>query len=666
MRALVLALLMPFAALAASGPAVEGPTATMRLISAENGVASGAGTLSAGVEVDLKPGWKTYWRSPGEVGLPPEIDWSASENVESVELLFPVPERFEAFGIQNFGYSERVLFPVRVTLRDPGRPALLRADANLLVCADICVPEMASLTLELPPGGGVDPAAADALAAAVARVPGSGADAGLQVAGASLDSGGLTVAVTAAMPFRAPDLFPEAATTAFGEPELRLSDGGRRLWARFPVTSRGADLSQPAALTVVDGDRLATLPLTLGAAPPRPAGMGGALLAAMGAAFVGGLILNVMPCVLPVLALKLAGAVQGAGQSAARVRAGFLASAAGVMTFVLALALAVILARAAGAAIGWGVQFQNPVFLAAVVVLIALFASSLAGTWEAALPQRWTTAMAQGRAGLAGDFAAGAFAALLATPCSAPFLGTAVAYAFAAGSAATLGVFVMLGLGLALPFLAVAARPALVTRLPKPGPWMLTLKRAMAFLLALAAIWLLWVLGRSAGWPAASVVGLLALAAAMAPLLRGRALPAVGLAAGLALLAPLILPAPEARAAESGGWVRFDRSAIEEHVGEGRVVLVDVTADWCLTCKANKALVLDRDPVAARLGGVDAVPMQADWTRPDPAISDYLERHGRVGIPLNVVYGPGAPDGIALPELLTTGAVMDAMDRASR
>ena len=666
MRALILALLLPFAALAASGPPVEGPTATLRLLSAENGIAPGAGSVSAGLEAVLKPGWKTYWRSPGEVGLPPEVDWSASENVAEAEFLFPAPERFEAFGIQNYGYGGRVVFPVRVTLAEPGKPARLRADANLLVCADVCVPETATLVLDLPAGGGVDAASAEVLAQAVSRVPGDAAAVGVAVSEAALDGSALTVAVRSETPLRRPELFPEAGQTAFGQPEYVLSDGGRALWARFPVTSNGLDAGARSALTLVDGDRLFTEPLVLGTAPARPDGPSGAFLAAMGAALLGGLILNVMPCVLPVLAIKLAGAVSGAGRSAGEVRRGFLASAAGVMSFVLMLAAAVIAARAAGAAIGWGVQFQNPVFLAAVVVLIALFASSLAGTWEAALPQRWTTSMAQGRAGLAGDFAAGAFAALLATPCTAPFLGTAVAYAFGAGPTATLAVFAMLGLGLAMPYLLVAARPALVTRLPRPGRWMLTVKRAMAVLLVLAAIWLLWVLARSAGEAAALAVGTLALLAALAPLLRRRALPAVAAATVLALVAPLVLPAPAARAGEQSDWAAFDLAAIDARVAEGKVVLVDVTADWCLTCKANKALVLDRDPVAASLDGPEVVPMRADWTRPDPAISDYLAHHGRVGIPLNVVYGPGAPEGIALPELLTPGAVMDAMDRATR
>ena len=667
MRAFLIALLLPFAAAAASGPEVDGPTAVMRLLSAEDGVAPGASSVSAGIDVALKPGWKTYWRSPGEVGLPPEIDWSGSDNVADVEMLFPVPERFEAFGIQNFGYHDHVLFPVRVTLAEPGRPARLRAEAQLLVCADVCVPETATLVLDLPAGGGVDPDAAAALADAIAEVPGDGAAAGVTVTGAALDDAALTVALSSDRPLRAPGLFPEAGTTAFGAPEVRLAEGGRRLWARFPVTSRGADRTAPVALTLADGAVLAALDLAPGDTPPEPVRAGGgALLAAMLAALLGGLILNVMPCVLPVLALKLAGALGGAGQSARRVRAGFLASAAGMMAFLMILALAVIAARAAGAAVGWGIQFQSPVFLAAVVVLIALFASSLAGTWEAALPQRWTTAMAQGRAGLAGDFAAGAFAALLATPCSAPFLGTAVAFAFGAGALSTLAVFAMLGLGLALPYLAVAARPGLIARLPRPGRWMLTVKRAMAGLLALTALWLLWVLSRSAGAPVAFMVGVLAVAAALAPVLRRRALPVVGVAAALALAAPLAIPAPAARAAETAGWMPFDPARIDARVAEGEVVLVDVTADWCLTCKANKTLVLDRDPVAGLMAEGAVVPMRADWTRPDPAITDYLARHGRVGIPLNVVYGPGAPDGIALPELLTSSVVLEAVERASR
>ena len=664
-RLLALLLLVPLAAAAASGPPAEGPTATMRLLTAEDGVAPGAGALSAGIEVAMEDGWKTYWRSPGEVGLPPEIDWSGSENVAAAELLYPAPSRFTAFEIENFGYGGTVLFPVRLTLEEPGAPVRLRAEARLLVCADVCVPETATLALDLPAGGGVDAEAAGLIAAAAARVPAEAEAAGLTLRAAHLSDEALTVEVAADPPLTAPDVFPEAGRAGFGAPEIRLADGGRTLWARLPVTVPPSPVEvTPVDLTIVDGARAATFPAPLADAPPAPPSAALPLLALLGAAFLGGLVLNVMPCVLPVLTIKLAGAVAGAGQSAARVRRGFLASAAGVMTFALLLAGTAIGARAAGVSFGWGVQFQSPVFLAALVLVLALFAASLAGAWEAAIPSSWQTAMARGRVGYAGDFATGAFAAVLATPCSAPFLGTAVAAAFAAQAPVTLALFAALGLGLAAPYLLVAARPSLVTRLPRPGRWMLAVRAAMAVLLAATALWLLWVMARGAGLPAALLTGALATAAALAPLLRRFALPAVAALALGALAAPLLTPVPAARASAAAGWEPFARDEIAAHVAAGRTVFVDVTADWCLTCKANKVAVLDREPVAGLLAAEDTVPMRADWTRPDPEIADYLAAHGRAGIPLNVVYGPGAPGGIALPELLATRQVVDAIAAA--
>ena len=666
LRALALLLALPAAALAASGPAVEGTTSSVRLMTAEDGVAPGAATLSAGIEVDLADGWKTYWRSAGEIGLPPEVDWTGSENVASAELLYPAPQRFTAFEIENFGYEDRVIFPVRITLQEPGAPARLRAELRLLVCAEVCVPETARLALDLPAGGGVDGDAARAIAAAAARVPGTAEAAGLTLRAAHLSDEALTLRLDADPPLAAPDLFPEAGRAGFGAPDIRLSDGGRTLWARLPVTVPPSPVeATPLDLTVVDGARAATFPAPLADAPPAPPSGRLTFLGALAAAFLGGLILNVMPCVLPVLTIKLAGAVSGAGQSAGRVRSGFLASAAGVMGFAMVLAALVIGARAAGLSLGWGVQFQSPIFLAALVLILALFAASLAGAWEAALPSAWQTALAQGRGGLAGDFAAGAFAAVLATPCSAPFLGTAVAAAFAAAAPVTLSIFAALGLGLAAPYLLVAARPSLVTRLPRPGRWMQAVKLAMAALLALTALWLLWVMARGAGLPAALLTGALAGAAAAAPLLRRHALPAAAALALATLAAPALAPVPPARAAAAdAGWESFERAAIGRHVAAGRVVFVDVTADWCLTCKANKGLVLDREPVAGLLAQDAVVPMRADWTTADPSIGAYLAENGRAGIPLNVVYGPGAPEGIALPELLTSRQVVGALAAA--
>jgi suppressor for copper-sensitivity B len=351
----------------------------------------------------------------------------------------------------------------------------------------------------------------------------------------------------------------------------------------------------------------------------------------LGLALLGGLILNLMPCVLPVLALKLLAVLGHGGRHPREVRAGFLASAAGIVSSFLVMAGVLITLKAGGAAIGWGIQFQQPLFLAAMALVVALFAANLWGWFEIPLP-RFIAAAAEaspGRGRLAGPFVTGAFATLLATPCSAPFLGTAVGFALARGPAEIMAVFLMLGLGLALPYLTVAALPRLATALPRPGPWMAWLRRLLGLLLAATALWLLWLLA-APRWLESS--------AASTP----------------------------ASAAEVGAWQPFDLAALRADIAAGHVVFVDVTADWCLTCIANHRLVLDRPEVESRLhdrsGAVIA--MRADWTRPDDRISRYLAGFGRYGIPFNAVYGPGAPDGLALPELLSIPIVLEGLAHA--
>ena len=664
LRTLPFLILSALPTIAAESDPVRGHATEGRLIAAENAV-SGA-TVTAGLDLAMDEGWKTYWRSPGEVGLPPALDWSGSENVASVDLAFPAPTRFTAFDIENYGYADEVVFPLAVTAESPGEPMRLSVRADLLVCADLCVPESLNLSLDLPGVGGAD-VSVDAEAAArlgdwIARVPGED---GFALDAVHLTEDALTLTATSDAPLTDPQIFPEQGDYAsFGPPEI-VADG-RTLWARLPVLNPGEGALD---VTLVDGARAATLPAaTLAdAAPLRPGGGGGAgLWAALGAALLGGLILNVMPCVLPVLSIKLTSAFDARDRTPAQVRAGFLASAAGIVGFFAALAGAVVAARAAGVVVGWGVQFQQPAFLAAMVVLMALFAANLFGLFEVSLPSSAQTALGtagQGK-GLWGDAATGAFAAVMATPCSAPFVGSAVAYALTRGAGETLAVFLAMGLGLALPYLVVAARPALVRRLPRPGRWMGTVRTALGVLMAAAAVWIATVLHAAGGvWAVAAVaVVLVVILGAVALRRRPALVGAVGLA--VAAVAVSVVPtAPAAVASVSGAWEPFSRDGISARVAAGEVVFVDVTAAWCLTCKANKRLVLDRGDVADALGEVTA--MQADWTRPDPAISDYLADHGRYGIPFNAVYGPGAPEGIALPEVLTPGAVMEALARAA-
>ncbi|MGX9353884.1 protein-disulfide reductase DsbD family protein [Roseobacteraceae bacterium S113] len=418
-------------------------------------------------------------------------------------------------------------------------------------------------------------------------------------------------------------------------------------------------------ITLTDGDWAATGAATmLTSAPAAPVGSG--LLWTALLAVLGGLILNVMPCVLPVLSLKLGHAIETASQGPARIRAGFLASAAGILAFMWALGVIVLAMQSMGQAVGWGMQFQSPLFLSALVLLMVLFAANMAGLFEINLPDALQRRMGgpQG-AGLAGDFATGAFAAVMATPCSAPFLGTAVAFALSGGPLDVAVIFTALGLGLALPYLAIAARPRLISALPKPGAWMVKVKWVLALVLGLTAVWLLSVLWASAGTQAAAWLGGLAFGLIALLMIR---VPARGLLASGIVVMGLAVPAALAKApsgaASDTDWAALDMAVIDQEIAAGRLVFVDITADWCLTCIANKSLVLDRAPVSDLLAGDDVLAMQGDWTRPDPAIQSYLESFGRFGIPFNAVYGPGAPNGIALPELLSARNVQDAIERA--
>ncbi|MBM2577738.1 thioredoxin family protein [Jannaschia sp. Os4] len=659
MRALLalLFLWLPLAAPAAVTAPVAGHAVTARLMTAEDGVGEGVARLSAGLALEMQPGWKTYWRSPGEVGLPPALDWSGSANVADVQIAYPAPTRFTAFDIENYGYAGAVTYPLTVVLERPGAPARLDLAADLLVCAEICVPDRVELSLDLPLGGGVDGGTAAHLAEWVARVPDDGTASGWALERVHLDADALTLTATAPAGVAAPAVFPEHGGGAFGPPDVRLSPDGRRVWARLDVLAPGEG---PLDLTLVDGDRAATLRAEPAPLPPAPPAAGQGLWLALALAALGGLILNLMPCVLPVLSIKLASALALRDAAPARVRSGFLLTSAGILGFFLLLALAAVAARAAGVAVGWGIQFQSPAFLGLVIGLVTLFAANLFGWFEMGLGQGPTTAMsrAAGGGGAPGDVATGAFAALMATPCSAPFLGGAVTYALTAGPAATIAVFGAMGLGLAAPYFLVAAAPGTIRLLPRPGAWMVTLRRVLGGLMLLAGAWFLVVLAGSTTPATAALTGGAAVVLLAALALRRRALPVA--VAGLAALVATAALGPSApRAAPSDDWAVFSEDALAEAVARGETVLVDVTADWCLTCQANKRLVLD--PLLP-LEGVGT--MRADWTRPDPAISSYLAAQGRHGIPFNAVHGPGAPEGVLLPEILTEAAIRAAVDAA--
>lgn len=669
----------------------------LRLVAATTATGS-AETLRLGLQFRLQPGWKIYWRAPGDAGFPPRPDWAGSRNLAAADFRWPAPERFELFGLETFGYGGEVVLPIEARVERTGDALAARLALDYLVCEKICIPYQAALALDLPAGPAQPSAHAHLIERFVARVPGDGTRAGLALESAAWRGGRMpTIRVTARslLPFDRPDVIVElppgtAPDIAFGRPAVELSDGGRVATMRVPLRGEpavlaGLDLAGVRArLTLTDGNLAMERELALDAGLPMPAPIAIGFTAILGIALVGGLILNLMPCVLPVLSIKLLNFVGQGGAARSRIRRNFLASSAGIVVSFLGLALALIALKAAGATIGWGIQFQQPLFLVVMAGVVTLFAANLWGWLEIRLPGAVTSA-AGAPAGppeherARGAFFTGMLATLLATPCSAPFVGTAVGFALAQGPAEILAVFTALGIGLALPYLAVAALPGLAARLPRPGAWMMRLRVVLGLALLATAGWLLTVLAAQIGAAGAAAAGLV-LAAALVLLWLVRkaegtwAFAGRAAAIGLAVVALAVpgryearpdVPVTAAPGAAAGTWRAFDVQAIETLVRDGRVVFVDVTADWCITCQVNKAAVVTRGEVAARLADGRVVPMRADWTRPNDEIARYLASFGRYGIPFNVVYGPAAPEGIALPELLTRDAVLAAFEQAA-
>lgn len=697
-RSIILVLLV--VGMAAAGPAgaadrsaasawAQTQHGAVRLVAAVEGVGEAA-SVPLALQFRMNPGWHIYWRSPGDAGYPPRADWSESTNLASAEVSWPAPRRFSVLDIETLGYQEGVVLPVDVRLQRPGEALFVRATVEYLTCAEICVPYVAELALDVPAGEARPSAFSHDIARARATVPGRGPAHGLSVEQARLSGDpselAMVVDLRSAEPLVSLDVFVEApAPLAFGAPRVNLSTDRRAAILTIAIVN-GDELGRslnglPITLTVIDGERMLEQPTIISAAAGRPALSSTAVEAAaplpvmLALALLGGLILNLMPCVLPVLSIKLLAVVGHGGGRQGAVRAGFLAAAAGILFSLMAMAAALVALKATGHVIGWGLQFQQPWFLTAMVLVVTLFACNLWGIFDVPLPRAFGRAGERARRirGLAGHFLTGALATLLATPCSAPFLGIAISFALAGTSADIFVIFAAIASGLALPYLAVAAFPAMATRLPKPGRWMIVLRRVLGLALAGTAVWLVWVLAGGIGWPGAVAVG--GIAAGVAILLAGgRRVPQRFRAAGVTGIVALALaaflvpanPPADARSADASGWRPLAPERIAALVGEGHTVFVNVTADWCLTCKVNERLVLSRNPVRSLLAGEQTVAMRGDWTLPDDDIARYLAGFGRYGIPFDAVYGPALPHGEPLPELLSTEAVADALARASR
>lgn len=645
------------------------------------GVPQGEAEFIAGLELKLDPGWKTYWRTPGAAGVKPRLVWQdTSTGIQSIELLYPAPHRLDFQGLQLYGYEKRVIFPLKVT-RDLSVPEPeINLDARILVCHTLCIPASVQTGIKLTAAHQQpDAEVAFAIDQFKAQIPLAGHVAGLKAAHFTLDEAQKRLQVELTLPegMLADDLFPEVQP----EPELDLPvivQQGQQLIAQFPIQrKRMPDTNQSANLVLrtnlgpyeVPGQwQPLNAPLTL--MHPAPEHQDYALPAILALALLGGLILNLMPCVLPVLSIKILHLVRHQEFTRPQIRRSFIATAAGIIASFAVLAGVMIALKSAGQVIGWGIQFQQPLFIGALAIIVTLFSANLWGRFEFRLPGKLSDLVGSGQnsnpVSLSSSFGQGALATLLATPCSAPFLGTAISFAFTQDAPTLMAVFITMGTGLALPYLIMTLKPEWVHKLPKPGPWMARLKQILSIGLLITAGWLFWILSDLVVlWG----IGLLILLLAIWWLTAQRSvlLWVLPVAAWLSITALPAAPLPAISGTETEdtiAWQSFRPDDIRQHVANGKLVFVDITARWCVTCVANKIAVIQTEEIQNELNAPDLIAMQGDWTRPDDTISQFLNQHKRFGLPFNAIYGPGAPQGILLGEILTRDEVLNALSKA--
>ncbi len=700
-------------ALCLAGPVSAQPVntghLTAELVSEAQGIAPGQ-TIYVALRQQIQPHWHTYWRNAGDSGEATRIKWTLPSGWTAGDFIWPTPHRLPVGPLVNYGYEGEVLLPMALTApasARPGQSVTLSAAAAFLVCYEICVPEDAVLTLSLPVTATAAPANAQwapMIAAALASAP---KPAGLVGVFEKTD-GGLKLAITGAAVTGAglagAYFFPFASTVIDHARPQMIERGPQGLTLTL---TPGYDFQGPsppkglAGVLVFGGKAYevsanagplpagaAGLGLPVARAPPIAAPGGLGLISAALFALAGGLILNLMPCVFPVLAMKAASlAGHGGGDHAEARRQGLAFGAGAVLTF-LALAGLLIALRAAGAGLGWGFQLQDPAVVALLALLMLAIGLNLSGVFEIGSPLQGVGSGLAARGGMAGAFFTGVLAVVVAAPCTAPFMGSALGWALTQPPVAALSVFAALGIGFAAPFVAVAFAPALLNRLPRPGPWMETFKNLLAFPMYATAGWLVWVLTLQAGADALARVLAAGVALGLAAWLGGlaqrrmslgaRAVPQVILTTlllGLALFAAVGRPYGEAAAtsgtASTSGAASltsepYSPERLAELRAEGRPVFVNYTAAWCVSCQVNDRVALSTRAVAAAMRTNNVAYLKADWTKRDPLIAAELARFGRAGVPLYLVYGVGGGEPAILPALLTEGVVVRGLNAAGK
>jgi len=661
------------------------------------------GPNHAGLYFKLEPGWHIYWQNAGDSGEPPKIRWTLPQGVTATPVQFPAPARLPLGPLMDFGYENEVLFPFSFDVASSAKPgpAVLDANVSWLVCREVCIPGKAELGMR------VQLAASNPPSATTSSVDETLWTNGIASLPKPLPAGDHVVFQPTATGFRlGVEIGHRETRAAFFPSDQNVLDNPSPQHVTPTAKGLVLDLKKDASLTAnpaqlngvleLAGGRNYVVSAALGKVVIPPSSTDWtALLQSAALAFLGGLILNLMPCVFPVLFLKGLSLVQSGSEERHRLRAHGLVYTAGILVSFWALVAALLGLRAAGSILGWGFLFQSPIFLGLMASLLFFLGLSLAGQFEIGLTLTSAGGSLAAKQGYAGSFFTGVLAVVVATPCTAPFMGAAVGYALAQTPAITFAIFTALALGLAAPYVALTLQPAWTRLLPRPGAWMDVLKQAVAVPIFGTVIWLAWVLAQAYGAAtlAAILVGFLLLAIAGWFLGRWPAKRwATGIAAvillavvGLSVLGQKVsddgAPAAGSASAAAGStasssasstasstasWQPWSADAVSSNLAQGRPVFVDFTASWCLSCQVNERVALRQPEVQQAFQNANVVLLKADWTRHDEAITEALTAMGRSGVPAYALYTPGSSDPQLLPEVLTPGIVTDALSKLPR
>jgi thiol:disulfide interchange protein len=652
-------------------------------------------SFRVGVLLRMVPHWHTYWTFSGDAGLPTEIKWQLPSGWKVGEVQWPTPVKLQDPGdIETYGYENEVMLTQELTPpQSLGKDSVkLSAQVNWLVCERLCIPGSADLTLSLPISASGQSANAELFTRYEKLLPLASPPSGLsirQAAGPKEKS--VTITGHELERFAEVDFYPLAdAKTIVGHPRISRHDTSVTITVPFEteppaelrglvVLSQSANAGNRTAWYLGRGQPEASTIAVVESAPVR------GLWTFLFFGFVGGFILNLMPCVLPVISLKIFGFIQHAGQDRRRILRSGVAFVLGIFVWFLGLAAILVALKAAGHQITWAAQFTNPYFVILLSAVVLVFALDLFGVFEIILPQAVMHRMihSAGREGEVGSFFQGLFATALATPCTAPFLGAALGFAFTQSGLIILTMFFAVAAGMSTPYLLLSAQPTWLRFLPKPGPWMEHLKQFMGFLLLATLLFLLYVIGAQRGYEALIWTTCFLLVLSLACWIKGRfAIPAATVRSrvvALILVSLLVLGGglyfigikfPRASpsssgVAMSGGWQAFSPDRLRSELDQDHAIFVDFTAAWCITCKFNEATVLESTQVREAFQQHGVIKLKADWTNGDPVITKLLQQFGRPGVPLYVLYPGKSGPPIVFPEVLTKSLLLDKLQSIS-